>query len=113
MQWQLLQTEDQLKQLDLMSASRDQVIFKHSTRCSISIMAKNRLDSSSAPESVDFFYLDLLEYRALSNLIAERYNVYHESPQVLIIRDAACIYDESHNAITMSDIVEQAEKRLV
>lgn len=74
-------------------------IFKHSTRCSISRMALDRLERSlKANEPA--YYLDLLSYRELSNLISERFSVQHESPQVLIIKNGACILHASHNAIT-------------
>lgn len=111
MNWIPLQSEEQLDVVHHRSHSSDQVIFKHSTRCSISIVAKNRLDHSSAPEGVDFYYLDLLQFRPLSNAIAEKYQVHHESPQVLLIRNGECIFDESHNAISMDELKEQIAQK--
>ena len=70
-------------------------------------MVKSRLEKSEAPDSIDFHYLDLINYRSLSNKIAEDLNVYHESPQVLFLKNGECIYDESHMAIRMDDIAEQ------
>ena len=64
--------------------------------------------SVTPPEGIDFYFLDLIQYRNLSNDIAERFAVYHESPQVLLIRQGECVYDQSHNGITMEDIAEQA-----
>jgi len=87
---------------------RPQVIFKHSTRCGISAMAKSRLERSTPVENADFYYLDLINYRSLSRKVAEEFNVYHESPQVLVIRNGECIYDESHLGISMEDIKEHA-----
>jgi bacillithiol system protein YtxJ len=107
MYWKSLTEEHQLADISQLSAERPQMIFKHSTRCSISLMAKSRLERNLPPEGVDFYLLDLLKFRNLSNLIAERYNVHHESPQILIIKNGACVYDESHNAIEMSEIEEQ------
>ncbi|MEO5647421.1 MAG: bacillithiol system redox-active protein YtxJ, partial [Chitinophagaceae bacterium] len=86
------------------SKSTPQVIFKHSTRCSISSMAKSRLERSSEPENMDFHYLDLIAHRSLSTKIADEFNVYHESPQVLVISNGECIYDESHSGISMDMI---------
>lgn len=108
MNWIDLQDETQLERIKESSKDRPQIIFKHSTRCSISSMAKNRLDKATAPTGIDFHFLDLLKHRSLSNKIAEDFNVYHESPQVLLIKDAECIYDESHNGISIDEIVEQA-----
>lgn len=89
------------------SFDKPQVIFKHSTRCSISSMALNRLEREEAPANANFYYLDLLSYRNISNAIANQFNVYHESPQILIIRNGECTYDESHQGINMSEIAEQ------
>lgn len=87
------------------SSKRPQVIFKHSTRCSISTMAKSRLERSEIPSGIDFHYLDLLKFRNLSNLIAEEFKVEHSSPQVLLIKDGVCVYDESHSGIDMQSII--------
>jgi len=68
-------------------------------------MIKTRLEKETFPESIDFFYLDLLKYRNLSNKLAEDFNVHHESPQVLLIKNGDCIYEESHNGIRMEEIL--------
>ena len=108
MDWNILTSEEQLHLINQRSAEIPQVIFKHSTRCSISSMAKSRLERAGVPPNMEFHYLDLIQHRNLSNRIAELYHVHHESPQVLIIRNSECIYDESHNAISMDEIAEQA-----
>lgn len=108
MNWIDLTSEEQLHQIKVKSNTKPQVIFKHSTRCSISSVAKNRLERSMEHDEVDFHYLDLIKYRPVSNKIAEEYNVYHESPQILVIKNGECIYDESHSAIDMEEIIEQA-----
>jgi len=73
-------------------------------------MAKSRLERSTPPDSIDFYYLDLIKYRLLSEKIAEDFSVYHESPQVLLIKNGECVYDESHSGIQMDNIEEQALK---
>jgi bacillithiol system protein YtxJ len=108
MNWLALNHSEQLSSLVEHSFKQDQVIFKHSTRCSISILAKNRLEKFTGSENLTFYYLDLLNYRALSNEIADRFNVEHASPQILLIRNGECIYDESHHAITVDDLMEQS-----
>ncbi|HEY1018978.1 MAG TPA: bacillithiol system redox-active protein YtxJ [Sediminibacterium sp.] len=105
MNWIPLTTEDQLTLIKEKSFSIPQVIFKHSTRCSTSSMVLNRLERAEAPATIDFYYLDLLAHRNISNKIAELFQVYHESPQVLLIRNGECVYDESHMAITMDELV--------
>lgn len=108
MNWIQLTEETQLNDIKNLSNSKPQLIFKHSTRCSISSMAKSRLERASAPAGVDFYYLDLIKHRNISQKIADVFDVSHESPQVLLIKNSECIYDESHSGISMDDIAEQA-----
>jgi bacillithiol system protein YtxJ len=105
MNWIDLVSENQLAEIKENSAIKPQIIFKHSTRCSISSVAKNRLEKAVAPNDVDFYYLDLLSYRNISNKIAEDFSVYHESPQILLIKNGECVYDESHGGIMMDEIL--------
>jgi bacillithiol system protein YtxJ len=108
MNWIELTNLEQVGLIKERSNEKVQVIFKHSTRCSISQVAKSRLERSEPLPCADFYFLDLIKYRSLSDAVADQFDVYHESPQVLVIRNAACIYDESHSAINMDDIAEQA-----
>lgn len=108
MNWIELNEASQIKDIKDRSGEKPQLIFKHSTRCSISSVAKSRLERTAAPPGVDFYFLDLVRYRQLSNLVAETFAVYHESPQVLLIKNGECTYDESHSGISMDEIAEQA-----
>jgi bacillithiol system protein YtxJ len=110
MNWINLTQEQQLDIIKEQSKTQPVVIFKHSTRCSISSMAKSRLEREQAPDGVTFYYLDLIQYRPISGRVAEVFQVHHESPQVLIVKNGECVYDESHNGIDMYDIAEQALK---
>lgn len=109
MNWTDLTEEAQLDTIVTESKTQPVVIFKHSVTCSISAMAKGRLDREEQPNGIKFYYLDLLRYRPISNKIAELFHVHHESPQVLIIKKGECTFDESHNGITMDEIVEQLQ----
>jgi bacillithiol system protein YtxJ len=109
MNWIDLHTETQLNEILERSSDRPQVIFKHSTRCNTSRMVKSRLERSEASPAIDFYYLDLLSFRPISNKVAETFQINHESPQVLVIRNGECIYQESHIGITMEDILEQSD----
>ena len=109
MEWQKLTQIEQIENLVEESKTQPVVIFKHSTSCSISSMAKMRLERSEQPGDIKFYYLDLIRYRNVSNKIADMFEVYHESPQVLLIKNGECVYDESHNGISMDEIAEQAK----
>lgn len=108
MNWISLTEEGQLEQIKEESRQHPIVIFKHSTRCSISSMAKNRLEREKAGDQLPFYFLDLIRFRPISNKVAEEFHVHHESPQVLVIKNGECIYDESHNGINMQEILESA-----
>jgi bacillithiol system protein YtxJ len=105
--WKNLEQLTALEEIDKASFTHPILIFKHSTRCSISDVAKARLDREDNLNGVDFYYLDLIKHRDISNALAEKYNVHHESPQILLIHNGECVYDESHIGITMAEIKEQ------
>ncbi len=106
--WKNLESNAALDSIVALSKEKPCLIFKHSTRCSISIMAKSRLerDWDFLETDIDAYYLDLLNYKSLSNSISERFRVHHESPQVLLIRDGVCTYDASHLDITVAELKE-------
>lgn len=107
MNWTPLNNEEQIANIQQKSFDVPQIIFKHSTRCSISNMALHRLEKAATPANTNFYYLDLLNNRNISNQIAEVFQVHHESPQVLLIHKGNCVYDESHSGINMQEIEEQ------
>ena len=86
------------------------LILKHSTRCPISSMAMRRLESSwdLTDENVETYYLDLIQYREVSNYIASEFGVRHESPQALLIKNGNCVHDASHLDISVSSVKSAA-----
>ena len=107
MNWIPLNTLEQLESIKEKSQATPQLIFKHSTRCSISTMALNRFERATTKPTIDFYFLDLIANRQISNAVAEQFKVHHESPQILLIKNGECIYDESHNGILMDELIEQ------
>lgn len=103
MEWISLETADQLD--NIKQKQGYSLIFKHSTRCSISMMAKRRfeLDWNNLPADMPLYFLDLIKHRDLSAKIAQDYSVYHESPQMLLIKDGECILDQSHGSISVDE----------
>ncbi len=99
MKWLDLTDINQLEEINKLSESKAQYIFKHSTRCSISNMVKNRLERK-ADENTDCYYLDLLNHRDLSNHISELYSIKHESPQLLKIQNSKCTSFTNHGDIS-------------
>ena len=109
MEWIHLTDEEQLSNIITRSKEKAQVIFKHSNRCSISSVALQRLQRANKPGEIDFYFLDLIRYRSVSNKIAEIFKVRHESPQVLVIKDGVCIFNESHLSIDMGEITDHVK----
>ncbi len=106
--WFQLIALNTLPDIVLKSAERPQIMFKHSTRCSISTMVLNRLLSlkSDVYSAADFYYLDLLSHRDISAAIADTFDVIHESPQIIVLHNGEAIYDASHNQINAQDLAE-------
>ena len=100
---------NQLSQIDEIKAAEGySLIFKHSTRCSISMMAKRSFerDWDVIPTDVDCYFLDLISHRDISAYIAEVFQVHHESPQLLLIKNGDCILDSSHGDISADEVLE-------
>jgi bacillithiol system protein YtxJ len=103
---QLAQLSD-IQESSSSSAIRAILIFKHSTRCSISGMALNRLESSwQNQETIPVYFLDLLQHRDISNQLAAIFEVEHQSPQVLLIKNGKCVYHASHSSIRVQSILD-------
>lgn len=110
MNWINLTEVNQLNEIDAKSEEKPQVIFKHSTRCSVSSFAKRILTNEYSDEienKADVYYLDLIAYREISNEIASRYNVIHESPQILVIQNGKCIYNASHSEVSFEKALQE------
>ena len=110
MNWIDLTEESQIQEIKVKTGNS--IIFKHSTRCSISLMAKKRVeqDEDLLTDDVDCYFLDLLRHRHISNLIAETFHVHHESPQLLAIKNGECILDQSHGDISIEEAMAELNK---
>ncbi|MCS4436848.1 bacillithiol system redox-active protein YtxJ [Aquiflexum gelatinilyticum] len=108
MDWNILENLSQLEEIKQKSGEKPVLIFKHSTRCSISGMAWDRLKRNwkkEDSEKVTPYFLDLIRHREISNQIEKEFSVYHESPQVIIVKSGKAVYDNSHMGISYADIM--------
>ena len=99
MNWIALKSRDQLDTLMAESKNQPVLIFKHSTSCSISQTALNRLERNWKEEemtSVKPYYLDLLSHRDISRGVAALFDVEHQSPQVIVLKDGEAVFHRSH-----------------
>jgi bacillithiol system protein YtxJ len=105
--WKHITSEDTLLEAIKSSTEKAILIFKHSTRCSISSMAMSRLENGWDTEemaNISPYYLDLISYRDISNLVADNLNVMHESPQIIIVKDGKSTYHTSHMNISVDAV---------
>lgn len=114
MNWQQLTSDAQLNECIQQSNEKAIVIFKHSTACPISAVAKSRFElahqNGDTEDQIVFVLLDLLAHRALSNKIAADFGVHHESPQLLLIHHGKCLYHASHNSISYEQVIKRCQK---
>lgn len=98
--WIQLTSLEQLNEIIDASADKPVLIFKHSTRCSVSRMVLRQFENEfDKEEKITPYFLDLLEHRNVSNEIADRFGVIHQSPQVIVVKDGKAIYNTSHSDI--------------
>lgn len=105
--WHKIESENDLNTAIENSNTKNVVIFKHSTRCIISKTVLKNFENeaeNSNTENIDFYYLDLLNYRNISNEIAEQFNITHQSPQVILIKNEETVYNASHDGISLETI---------
>ena len=108
--WIPLTAVSALDEIDQKSKERPALIFKHSTRCSISSMVINNFERSFEEDAAfDIYYLDLIAFRDVSNEIEARYGVMHQSPQIVLISNGKSVLDASHTGITYEMIKKSIE----
>lgn len=106
--WNILSDLGELNKIINLSHDKPVVIFKHSTRCSVSRMALKQFENEfDFQDKVTPYFLDLIAFRNVSNEIANRFDVVHQSPQIILIKDGKAIYNASHSDIDANDLKEK------
>ncbi len=106
--WHVLGKLDQLDEIVEQSKTQPVAIFKHSTRCGISRGVLKLLEKNYnlTDDQLKLYYLDLLQNKDISNEIAARFKVNHESPQMIVIKNGVVVHHDSHSAIDASHLVK-------
>lgn len=105
--WLPLHSTTDIEQLLEESKNNTVIVFKHSTRCPISAMVKNTFEQDwdlEEHQAPSVYLLHVIEDRPASNSIAQQLGVDHQSPQLLLIKDGLCVYDTSHNNISVEGV---------
>lgn len=107
--WILIEQPEQLKRINESSAYS--IVFKHSTRCIISKFALQQFEQEWDQDiHVSPYFLDILQNRSISNQIANQFDVQHESPQLLVIKNGQCVYHSSHEGIQVRELKNFLQK---
>jgi bacillithiol system protein YtxJ len=107
--WKTLDNKTNLTEIIEQSIEEPVAIFKHSISCPISSMAKRRLESSW-PSNIDIYYLDLINYRSISNDLSKQLGIQHESPQLLLIHEGQVKYHGSHLNIDVNAVNQYVDR---
>lgn len=108
MNWNRIESAADLEDAIARSQQHPVLLFKHSTRCSISAMALHSVEKywNDASEKITPYFLDLLAHRDLSNLIEQKTGVLHQSPQAIVMKNGEVVYQASHNGIRVSNMLK-------
>lgn len=111
MNWFSIESEEDWQKAMEASFHSPVVVFKHSTRCGISAMVKRQFERewNYQEDEILPFLLDLLQHRSISNRIAMETGVYHESPQLILLRNGKAIHHASHNSIDALGLLTQIQ----
>lgn len=104
--WNQLTSVEQLEVISEESKTTPVAIFKHSTRCGISRMVLNQFESNydMDPNQMKLYYLDLLGYRSISDEVGIRFQVFHQSPQLIVLKNGNTVHHASHHSIHADDL---------
>lgn len=105
--WNHITEEKDIEDLEKRSFTKPVIIFKYSTRCGISRITLRQFEKD-LPDNIDveYYFMDLVKYRSLSNEIAERYKVRHESPQLIVLKEGQLVHHSSHQSINAAKLSE-------
>lgn len=112
MNWRYLESESDWEEALKSSSELPIVVFKHSTRCSVSLMARKMLEQKwdFNEEEITPYFLDLIKFRNVSDRISHDTEVRHESPQLIYIKDGKVDYHASHYSIDTDTIHQKLEQ---
>ena len=106
--WNELTDLEQLNEIIAVSNEKPVAIFKHSTRCSVSRMALKQFENEfNSSDKVTPYFLDLIAHRDISNEIASRFGVTHQSPQLILIKERKAVYNVSHSDIDAEELAKK------
>ncbi len=107
--WIDLNSMEQIDEIEKVSEEKTVAILKHSTTCGISRMVLKMFESDydlDENQPIALYFLDLRSYRDVSNEIAARFKVKHESPQLIVLKNREVVHHASHQGISADKLKE-------
>ncbi|GGG49036.1 bacillithiol system redox-active protein YtxJ [Epilithonimonas arachidiradicis] len=104
--WKKIESEKDLDLAVEKSSQQKVLIFKHSTRCFISktVLKNFEKQMQNSDKNYAFYFLDLLAHRNLSNEIESRFDVVHQSPQLIVLENGKPTHNASHQNIDLDTV---------
>lgn len=104
--WKKIETQKDLDIAVEKSFQQKVLIFKHSTRCFISktVLKSFERQMENSDKEQSYYFLDLIAHRDISNEIESRFDVTHQSPQLIALENGKAIYNASHQSIDLDKI---------
>ncbi|MGB1219643.1 MAG: bacillithiol system redox-active protein YtxJ [Flavobacteriales bacterium] len=103
--WQVIESPEHLESL----LEGTTVFFKHSPRCFISRSVKSSFEAKAQIFDFNYYLINVIDQRDLSNLLAKHTQVVHQSPQLIVVKNKTCLHHSSHEGILASDVLEAFE----
>jgi len=107
MEWYKITDSGDIDQVVNDSFAQPVLVYKHSPICGLSSNALQKLEkgwNALEAKKLKPYFVDVVAQRPLSQGIAQRFKIMHQSPQVLLIRDGICVYDIAHFEISVKDL---------
>jgi bacillithiol system protein YtxJ len=108
MHWIHLTDEDQLQKIIVRSQEKPQVIFKYNPGLHLSELILQRFQKKCCPEHIDFHFLEVMVHASISEKLSKTFKVANHSPQILLIKDGECIFQDNGTKASFEDIMEHA-----
>jgi bacillithiol system protein YtxJ len=118
-----LEHVDELHRLIAESESQPVLLFKHSHACGVSMEALDEIVAhlngrgprGSVPPAgaspAQYAMVTVQTHRAVSNAVAQKLGVRHETPQALLIRDGRVVWSASHFRVTAAAVDDAIRTR--
>ena len=99
---------DDLDRILAASGDRPLLLFKHSYTCGTSAEALDELVAhlNERPADASYAMVTVQSHRDVSNAVARRLGVRHETPQALLVRDGRAVWSASHFRVTAAALNE-------